>query len=62
MRSELTIGAPPPQRRKYFSGVIVMRRELLLAKEGRSEAYYADQTRRFLEAQWSRMTLKIIRR
>ena len=35
---------------------------LLLAKEGRWEAYYADQTRRFLEAQWSRMTLKIIRR
>ena len=28
----------------------------------RWEAYYADQTRRFLEAQWSRMTLKIIRR
>ena len=35
---------------------------LLLAKEGRWEAYYADQTRRFLEAQWSRMTLNIIRR
>ena len=29
---------------------------------GRWEACYADQTRRFLEAQWSRMTLKIIRR
>ena len=24
-QGELTIGAPPPQRRKYFSGVIVMR-------------------------------------
>ena len=35
---------------------------LLLAKQGRWEEYYADQTRRFLEAQWSRMTLKIIRR
>ena len=35
---------------------------LLLAKEGRWEAYYADQTRRILEAQWSRMTLNIIRR
>ena len=35
---------------------------LLLAKQGRWEEYYADQTRRFLEEQWSRMTLKIIRR
>ena len=35
---------------------------LLLAKQGRWEEYYADQTRRFFEAQWSRMTLNIIRR
>ena len=35
---------------------------LELAKQGRWEEYYADQTSRFLQAQWSRMTLKIIRR
>ena len=35
---------------------------LLLAKQGRWEEYYADQTCRSLEAKWSRMTLNIIRR
>ena len=35
---------------------------LELAKQGRWEEYYADQTSRFWQAQWSRVTLKIIRR
>ena len=34
---------------------------LWLAQQGRWAEYYADQTRRFWQAQWSRMTLKIIR-
>ena len=35
---------------------------LELAKQGRWEEYYADQTSRLWQAQWSRVTLKIIRR
>ena len=35
---------------------------ILQARQAGWEDYYADQTRRFLEAQWRRMTHKIIRR
>ena len=35
---------------------------VLHARQAAWEDYYADQARRSLQAQWSRMTLKIIRR
>ena len=34
---------------------------VLQARQAGWEDYYADQARRFLQAQWSRMTLRIIR-
>ena len=52
----------PPPTAKPSAASADVGDPLWLAQQGRWEEYYAEQTRKFLQAQWSRMTLKIIRR